>query len=84
MPISVSAKAIGVDSDRTCGALAAGCAPGVPLVWFPHLRDAALENRATVTIRLAELHWNALEENISAAALPSGHGNGTQAPSHAA
>jgi len=59
---------------------------GVPLVWFPRLLDATLDQRAAVRIGYGGegLHWDDIDEDISVAGLIAGRGDATRRPASAA
>jgi hypothetical protein len=57
--------------------LADGRILGVPLAWFPRLLHATSEQRDQVRLSSRGLHWEALDEDISVAALLAGHGDQT-------
>ncbi|QIG81762.1 DUF2442 domain-containing protein [Sphingosinithalassobacter tenebrarum] len=82
--MSVSAVSVRFDADQMWVSLDDGRVLGVPLAWFPRLRDASPEVREAVSISPAGLHWEALDEDISIAGLLSGTGDLTQARPHAA
>ncbi len=84
MPISASAVSVRFDADQMWVSLDDGRVLGVPLAWFPRLRDASEEVLAQVSISPAGLHWESLDEDISIAGLLSGTGDLTQARPHAA
>jgi len=48
---------------------------GVPLAWFPRLLRASAEELNQVRISTRGLHWDALDEDISVAALLAGLGD---------
>jgi hypothetical protein len=45
---------------------------GVPLAWFPRLLHSTAKQRKQVRISHRGLHWEALDEDISVAALLAG------------
>jgi hypothetical protein len=45
---------------------------GIPLAWFPRLLRATSEQREQLRISSRGLHWEALDEDISIAALLAG------------
>lgn len=50
---------------------------GVPLAWFPRLRNASPEQRQAFEISAFGIHWEALDEDISIAGLLAGRGDQT-------
>jgi hypothetical protein len=60
------------DEDSFWVELSDGRTLGVPLVWFPRLLDASLEQRAAVTLSTRGLHWGELDEDISVDGLLAG------------
>ena len=50
---------------------------GVPLAWFPRLRNASPEQRQQFEISAFGIHWEALDEDISVAGLLAGRGDQT-------
>ena len=75
MSSSVSAKRVRFDADSMWVNLADGRVIGVPLAWFPRLLRATPEQRDQVRISSRGLHWEALDEDISIAALLAGLGD---------
>ncbi|MGH8182194.1 MAG: DUF2442 domain-containing protein [Rhodanobacteraceae bacterium] len=57
--------------------LADGRVLGVPLAWFPRLLQATPAERADCRISSRGLHWEAIDEDISVAALLKGLGDQT-------
>jgi Protein of unknown function (DUF2442) len=51
---------------------------GVPLGWFPRLRDATREQLANYELSPCGLHWEELDEDISVAGLLAGRGDETK------
>ena len=50
----------------------------VPLTWFPWLLQAAPEQRMQVELNRADLHWAALDQDISVAGLLAGQSDATR------
>lgn len=77
----MSAHALDVhfDNDTFTVRLSDGRALTVPLVWFPALHDATVEQRQCVRISASGqgLHWPDLDEDISITGLLAGHGDMT-------
>ncbi|MGY3095021.1 DUF2442 domain-containing protein [Pantoea agglomerans] len=53
---------------------------GVPLSWFPRLRDASLEQLKNYELSPRGIHWDALDEDVSIEALLQGYGDVTHPP----
>ncbi len=73
-PMTALAKAVDFSDDLMQVTLTDGRVIGVPLVWFPVLRAATPEQRATVQIGGGGvgLHWPELDEDLSVAGLLTG------------
>jgi hypothetical protein len=63
------------DADSFWVDLSDGRVIGVPLAWFPRLLHGTAEQREQVRISTRGLHWEALDEDISVAALLVGLGD---------
>ena len=50
---------------------------GVPLSWFPILREATVEQRQRFYLSSRGLHWEELDEDISVEGLLAGRGDMT-------
>jgi Protein of unknown function (DUF2442) len=72
MSSSVSAKRVRFDPDCMWVDLTDGRTIGVPLAWFPRLLRGTAKQRKQVRISRRGLHWVALDEDISVAALLAG------------
>jgi hypothetical protein len=75
MSISSSPMSVRFDSDSFWVDLSDGRVIGVPLAWFPRLLHGTAEQREQVRITSRGLHWEALDEDISVAALLAGLGD---------
>jgi hypothetical protein len=75
MSISYSPTRVRFDSDSFWVDLSDGLVIGVPLAWFPRLLHGTVEQREQVRITSRGLHWEALDEDISVAALLAGLGD---------
>lgn len=53
---------------------------GVPLSWFPRLRDASLEQLKNYELSPRGIHWDTLDEDVSIEALLKGYGDVTHPP----
>lgn len=84
MPTSARAKSVRFDRDSMWVELADGRVLGVPLAWFPRLLQATPTQRAACRISARGLHWEALDEDVSIAALLNGLGDLTSHRSRAA
>jgi hypothetical protein len=80
----ISALEVTFQEDAMWVALSDGRKLGVPLSWFPRLARASEDERRLVTISPGGLHWEALDEDISIAALLAGRGDQTITPPRAA
>jgi len=76
--MSISPKAVRLDDDCLWVDLEDGRTIGVPLAWFPRLLHATREQREAFELGRRGIHWEALDEDISVAALLSGHGDMTR------
>lgn len=74
VPTSALAKAVEFDMEIMNVVLMDGRTIGVPLLWFPALREASPEQRARYEIGGGgiSLHWPELDEDISIANLLAG------------
>lgn len=77
MTTPARAKSVRFDRDSIWVELADGRVLGVPLAWFPRLLQATPAERAACRISSRGLHWEALDEDISMAALLGGLGDQT-------
>lgn len=67
--MSISATSVRFDDWQMWLDLNDGRTLGVPLAWVPKLANATPAERAAVEIRRRRLHWDALDEDLSVAAL---------------
>jgi len=74
VPDSALAKSVDFDDSMMRVTFADGRELGVPLVWFPALREATLEQRKRYEIGGGgvSLHWPELDEDLSIAGLMAG------------
>lgn len=74
LPVSALAKSVEFDDEMMHVAFTDGRVLGVPLVWFPALREATPEQRARYEIGGGgvSLHWPELDEDLSIAGLMAG------------
>lgn len=84
MTTLAKAKSVRFDRDSMWVELADGRVLGVPLAWFPRLLQATSAKRADCRISSRGLHWDALDEDISIAALLNGLGDQSAHRSRAA
>jgi hypothetical protein len=70
--MNTSPKAVRFDEDTLWVSLSDGRTIAAPLTWFPRLLEAAPEQRAQVELSKNGLHWELLDEDISAAGLLGG------------
>lgn len=82
--MSFSPVEVRFDDARMWVDLTDGRTLGVPLSWFPRLAAASHAQRAAYTLSPAGLHWEALDEDISIAALLAGRRDQTRPPNRAA
>ena len=75
MSISYSPIRVRFDEDSFWVELSDGRTIGVPLAWFPRLLHSTPQQREQVRISSRGLHWEALDEDISIAALLAGLGD---------
>jgi hypothetical protein len=75
MITSASATRVRFDEDSLWVDLSDGRTIGVPLAWFPRLSHGTHEQREQVRISSRGLHWDALDEDVSIAALLAGLGD---------
>lgn len=71
----ISAEAVRFDTTRMWVTLSDGREIGVPLSWFPRLKDASVKDREQVEISPFGLHWTDLDEDISIEGLLAGQGD---------
>jgi hypothetical protein len=74
VPATALAKVVECDDAMLRVTFTDGRVLGVPLVWFPRLRDATPEQRAHYEIGGGgiSLHWPDLDEDLSIAGLMAG------------
>jgi hypothetical protein len=77
MSISPEPLAVRFDEHSFWVELADGRTLGIPLAWFPRLLHATPEQRLTVSLSAAGLHWESLDEDISISGLIAGRGDAT-------
>ncbi len=82
--MSISPRAVRLDDDCLWVDLEDGRTIGVPLAWFPRLLHATKEQREAFELSRRGIHWEALDEDVSVAALLSGYGDMTRAAEVAA
>jgi len=82
--MSISPRAVRLDDDCLWVDLDDGRTIGVPLAWFPRLLHATKEQREAFELSRRGIHWEALDEDVSVAALLSGHGDMTRSAEVAA
>ena len=82
--MNISPKDVRLDDDCLWVDLEDGRTIGVPLAWFPRLLHATREQRESYELSRRGIHWEALDEDISVAALLSGHGDMTRSAEVAA
>ena len=74
VPTSALAASVEFDEEMMSVTLTDGRVIGVPLAWFPLLRDATPEQRARCAIGGGgtSLHWDEIDEDLSVAGLLAG------------
>lgn len=74
LPTSALAKSVAFDDSMMHVTLMDGRVIGVPILWFPILRDATPEQRMKYEIGGGgiSLHWEHIDEDISVAGLMAG------------
>ncbi len=82
--MSISPRNVRLDDDCLWVDLEDGRTIGVPLAWFPRLLHATREQREAFQLSRRGIHWEALDEDVSVAALLSGHGDMTRSAEVAA
>lgn len=82
--MTISATGVRFDDHTMWVELSDGRTLGVPLAWFPRLLRATPAERAQVELSRVGLHWEALDEDISVAALLAGRGDVTRTSETAA
>jgi hypothetical protein len=75
MSTSSSPVRVRFDADSFWVDLSDGRVIGVPLAWFPRLLNGTEEQREQVRLSSRGLHWDALNEDVSIAALLAGLGD---------
>ena len=70
--MNISPKSVRFDDDTMWVGLSDGRTIAAPLAWFPRLLAATAEQRATVELSKAGLHWDVRDEDISVAGLLAG------------
>jgi hypothetical protein len=74
----VRAVTVRFDNDSMWIQLSDGRTLGVPVAWFPRLLRATPEQLEKYRISGRGLHWKALDEDVSIAALLAGHSDQTR------
>ena len=74
VPTSALAKSVEFDDEMMHVFLTDGRVISVPIIWFPSLRDASVEQRTQYEIGGGGhgLHWPELDEDLSIAGLMAG------------
>ncbi len=75
--MTLSPKAVRFDDHSLWVGLSDGRVIAVPLAWFPRLLNATAKERKQVELSPFGLHWEALDEDLSVAALLAGRGDMT-------
>lgn len=82
--MTISAKTVRFDDTTIWVELSDARVLGVPLVWFPRLVNASVEERNNYELSLRGIHWDDLDEDISVEGLLDGRGDVTLLPYNAA
>jgi len=74
VPTTALATSVQFDDDMMHVSLADGRVVGVPIIWFPRLHEATLEQRLQYEIGSGgvSLHWSEIDEDLSVANLLAG------------
>jgi hypothetical protein len=75
MNSSLIARRVRFNSDSMSVELSDGRVIRAPLAWFPRLLRGTEDQRENVRISSRGLHWDALDEDVSIAALLAGFGD---------
>ena len=73
--MSISPKALRFDEDCMWVEIEDGRTLSVPLAWFPRLLQATPTQREDFELSRREIHWDAIDEDISVEGLLAGQGN---------
>jgi uncharacterized protein DUF2442 len=82
--MTISAETVRFEGGKMWVGLSDGRMIGVPLAWFPRLREADDTARAAYEITAFGIHWDGLDEDISVDGLLAGKGDQTQVGGQAA
>ncbi|MFQ6249349.1 DUF2442 domain-containing protein [Yersinia enterocolitica] len=82
--MTISAKTVRFDDTTIWVELSDARVLGVPLVWFPRLVNASVEERNNYELSLRGIHWDDLDEDISVEGLLDGRGDIIHRPHNAA
>ncbi len=74
---SFAPKAVRFDEDMFWVDIDDGRTIGVPLAWFPRLLNATPEQRLSFDLSRRGIHWEEIDEDISAQGLFEGFGDQT-------
>ena len=75
--MNISALDVTFDDDTFSVELSDGRSIRVPLVWFPRLLHATVEQREEYELSQRGIHWEAIDEDISVDGLLAGRGDVT-------
>lgn len=78
--MTISAKEVRFDEHTMWVELTDDRIIGVPLSWFPRLREASAEQRKDYELSPRGIHWDALDEDVSVEGLLNGRGDITHPP----
>ncbi|NIF23654.1 DUF2442 domain-containing protein [Candidatus Pantoea multigeneris] len=78
--MTISAKEVRFDEHTMWVELTDDRIIGVPLSWFPRLREASAEQRKDYELSPRGIHWDSLDEDVSIEGLLNGRGDITHPP----
>lgn len=76
--MNISALNVTFDADTFSVELSDGRTIRVPLVWFPRLLRATMEQRSQYQLSPRGIHWEAIDEDVSVDGLLAGRGDVTK------
>lgn len=82
--MTTSPKHVTFNADSSWVELSDGRTIGVPLAWYPRLLNATQAQLEAYELSSREIHWDALDEDISIEGLLAGRGDMTRRREHVA
>jgi hypothetical protein len=76
--MNISALNVTFEDDAFSVELSGGRTIRVPIVWFPRLLHATVEQRAQYQLSSRGIHWEAIDEDVSIEGLLAGCGDVTK------